>query len=57
MPSSENNDCEHEVTTDFIDIDPDKSMTIYYCIKCEKTFSFSSFQKFKNQNQSLQPST
>ncbi len=57
MPSFENNDCEHEITTDFIDIDPDKSMTIYYCIKCEKTFSFSSFQKFKNQNQSLQPST
>ena len=55
MPSFENNDCEHEITTDFIDTE--KSMTIYYCIKCEKTFSFSSFQKFKNQNQSLQPST
>lgn len=57
MDDLKNIDCVHEITTDFIDIDPDRSMTIYYCIRCEKTFSFSSFQKIKKQNQTSQPPT
>ena len=57
MDDLKNIDCVHEITTDFIDIDPDRSMTIYYCIKCEKTFSFSSFQKIKKQNQTSQSPT
>tara|TARA_Y100000992_G_scaffold289837_1_gene244779 strand:- start:3517 stop:3843 length:327 start_codon:yes stop_codon:yes gene_type:complete len=28
--------CNHVWETDLIDIDPDKSMTIHYCTKCEK---------------------
>lgn len=32
------NDCCHEIITDYIDIDPDKSMTIKYCNKCSLTF-------------------
>ena len=31
-------ECEHDIVTDLIDIDPDRSMTINYCTKCEKTF-------------------
>lgn len=57
MDDLKNIDCVHEITTDFIDIDPDRSMTIYYCIRCEKTFSFSSFLKIKKQNQTSQPPT
>tara|TARA_Y100000813_G_C24127076_1_gene335672 strand:- start:931 stop:1104 length:174 start_codon:yes stop_codon:yes gene_type:complete len=57
MDDFKNVDCVHEITTDFIDIDPDRSMTIYFCIKCEKTFSFSSFQKIKKQNQTSKPSS
>lgn len=57
MDDLKNIDCVHEITTDFIDIDPDRSMTIYYCIRCEKTFSFSSFLKIKKQNQTSQSST
>ena len=30
--------CQHNIVTDLIDIDPDKSMIIKYCVKCEKTF-------------------
>ena len=29
--------CEHEWTTDLIDIDPDRSQEICYCVKCEVT--------------------
>tara|TARA_Y100000816_G_C26082408_1_gene570680 strand:+ start:826 stop:999 length:174 start_codon:yes stop_codon:yes gene_type:complete len=57
MDDFKNVDCVHEITTDFIDIDPDRSMTIYFCIKCEKTFSFLSFQKIKKQNQTSKPSS
>ena len=32
------NHCCHEIITDYIDIDPDKSMTIKYCNKCSVTF-------------------
>lgn len=32
------NHCCHEIITDYIDIDPDKSMTIKYCNKCSLTF-------------------
>lgn len=32
------NHCCHEIITDYIDIDPDKSMTIKYCSKCSLTF-------------------
>jgi len=31
--------CEHEIITDLIDIDPDRSRTITYCTKCMVTFS------------------
>jgi len=31
--------CEHEIITDLIDIDPDRSKTITYCTKCMVTFS------------------
>ena len=34
----EENKCEHDIVTDLIDLDPDRSMTIKYCTKCEKTF-------------------
>jgi hypothetical protein len=30
--------CQHEIVNDSIDIDPDKSMDICYCSKCESTF-------------------
>tara|TARA_B110000967_G_C18796175_1_gene515875 strand:- start:825 stop:1061 length:237 start_codon:yes stop_codon:yes gene_type:complete len=30
--------CQHQIAEDLIDIDPDRSKTIYYCIKCETTF-------------------
>lgn len=31
--------CDHVIVTDHIDIDLDKSMTIKYCERCNKTFS------------------
>jgi hypothetical protein len=31
------NQCEHEWVKDLIDIDPDRSKEICYCIKCEMT--------------------
>ena len=30
--------CQHQINEDLIDIDPDRSKTIYYCTKCETTF-------------------
>lgn len=33
------NHCEHDIVNDSIDIDPDKSESISYCIKCNITFS------------------
>jgi hypothetical protein len=30
--------CEHIYTIDYIDIDPDKSKQIYYCVKCYCNF-------------------
>lgn len=30
--------CQHHIVEDLIDIDPDRSKTIYYCTKCETTF-------------------
>jgi hypothetical protein len=30
--------CEHNIITDLIDIDPDRSKTITYCTKCMITF-------------------
>ena len=30
-------DCQHEWVEDLIDIDPDRSMYIVYCVLCEKT--------------------
>jgi len=35
--SNNESECEHEYVIDFIDVSPDKSMTIRYCSKCEKT--------------------
>lgn len=32
------NNCVHVWETDLIDINPDRSQTIKYCSKCEKTF-------------------
>ena len=31
--------CTHDIMTDLIDIDPDRSKTITYCTKCMVTFS------------------
>ncbi len=31
--------CQHNIVTDLIDIDPDRSETIRYCDKCECTFT------------------
>ena len=31
--------CKHVIVKDLIDIDPDRSKTIYYCEKCELTFN------------------
>ena len=33
-----NKNCLHKIVIDSIDIDPERSETIYYCEKCEKTF-------------------
>jgi hypothetical protein len=33
----EKNDCQHEWIKDLIDIDPEKSQMICYCVKCELT--------------------
>lgn len=33
------NHCVHEIITDLIDIDPEKSMHIKYCEKCDTVFS------------------
>jgi len=33
-----NNNCVHSIIMDSIDIDPERSQTIYYCEKCEKMF-------------------
>lgn len=30
--------CQHTIIEDLIDVDPDRSKTIYYCTKCETTF-------------------
>ena len=30
--------CKHEIIDDLIDIDPDRSKTIFYCKHCETTF-------------------
>ena len=30
--------CHHNIITDLIDIDPDRSMTIRYCTQCKQTF-------------------
>ena len=35
--------CKHEIVNDSIDIDPDKSMDICYCVKCESTFGNPTF--------------
>ena len=35
--------CQHVIVNDSIDIDPDKSMDICYCIKCETTFGNPTF--------------
>ena len=36
---NDTNVCDHNIITDSIDIDPDKSMTIKYCEYCKQTFS------------------
>jgi hypothetical protein len=35
--------CQHEIVYDSIDIDPDKSVDICYCVKCETTFGNPTF--------------
>lgn len=32
------NECEHNIIQDWIDIDPDRSMTVFYCEHCLQTF-------------------
>jgi len=36
---TDNGRCEHDMVEDLIDIDPEKSQTIYYCSKCMDTLS------------------
>ena len=36
--SAPTQECEHNIITDLFDIDPDRSVTIRYCTKCEETF-------------------
>ena len=31
--------CQHKIVRDLIDIDPDRSKTIFYCENCFQTFS------------------
>jgi hypothetical protein len=31
--------CSHNIIEDYIDIDPDRSKQIFYCIHCFKTFN------------------
>lgn len=42
IPKKDNNKCEHQFVRDLIDITPDKSMEITYCILCEYTLTNSS---------------
>ena len=35
---TERDDCDHDIVRDLIDIDPDNSVMVEYCTKCEKTF-------------------
>jgi len=35
--------CKHEIINDSIDIDPEKSMDICYCVKCETTYGNPTF--------------
>jgi len=30
--------CKHHIVYDLVDIDPDRSVAIYYCVLCYKTF-------------------
>ena len=30
--------CDHHIVTDLIDITPDRSQTIRYCLHCQKTY-------------------
>ena len=36
--SETKSECEHKIVQDLIDIDPDRSVTIFYCEHCYKTF-------------------
>uniref|UniRef100_A0A6C0DRS1 Uncharacterized protein n=1 Tax=viral metagenome TaxID=1070528 RepID=A0A6C0DRS1_9ZZZZ len=31
--------CDHEIVRDLIDVDPDRSQTIFYCEKCMADFT------------------
>jgi len=44
MNNSED-ECEHCIIMDLIDIDPDRSQIIYYCEKCMTTFDCSAYKK------------
>jgi len=36
--TEETKECKHNIVSDLIDIDPDRSITIYYCKYCFDTF-------------------
>jgi hypothetical protein len=42
-------ECEHNIISDLIDIDPDRSITIYYCEHCFETFERIYTPKEKNK--------
>lgn len=43
------NECEHNIVEDMIDIHPECSQTIYYCEYCETTFDYKSYANAKNK--------
>jgi hypothetical protein len=30
--------CNHKIVRDYVDVDPDRSWVVFYCIHCETTF-------------------
>jgi hypothetical protein len=31
--------CDHKIVRDYVDVDPERSWVVFYCIHCEATFS------------------
>lgn len=45
--SHDQKNCDHEIIRDLIDIDPDRSQTIFYCQKCMADFTHLKFSNYK----------